>query len=438
MYRCVIRAAALIGVVALVCTACAVPVPLATPIPVSPTVTATSTSVPAPTLMPSPTTTPIPTATPVARRLTILVAEPDDAQPAIAAELQQAAQIATLDITIVPRNPDGLLLSLATDQMLGLPPPDLIWANQEALVGLLADNALAPLNVDLPLDVLPGLQAIAQTDTTLWGAPITAQDMLLLLYQPDRIPPATTTELVTLTQAARTPERAGFVQGWGAARWLAPWLYAAGGAFTTPDGTQPTLDTPAMTATLTLLRDLYRAAPRNGDSYAHGQRLLVQGMAAYAIDGDWAWSTYQTISDTFQIGIAPLPTFAGAPARPLIGGSLLMRHRDGQATTDDITALLTVLYQPEVQLRLSEALGRLPVHRTLLTDPSIQSDPRRTVAAMHAATAPGLPPTPAARCAVFGIESYLYSATTGDLPLNDIPAKMQQAALACLRQYMQP
>jgi len=432
VYRCVIRAAALIGVVALLCTACAAPTP--TPTPVSPIVAAT----PVPTPTPSPTPPLPPTATPVARRLTILVAEPDDAQPAIAAELQQAAQIATLDITIVPRNPDGLLLSLATDQMLGLPPPDLIWANQEALVGLLADNALAPLNVDLPLDVLPGLQAIAQTDTTLWGAPITAQDMLLLLYQPDRIPPATTTELVTLTQAARTPERAGFVQGWGAARWLAPWLYAAGGAFTTPDGTQPTLDTPAMTATLTLLRDLYRAAPRNGDSYARGQRLLAQGLAAYAIDGDWAWSTYQTISDTFQIGIAPLPTFAGAPARPLIGGSLLMRHRDGQATTDDITALLTVLYQPEVQLRLSEALGRLPVHRTLLTDPSIQSDPRRTVAAMHAATAPGLPPTPAARCAVFGIESYLYSATTGDLPLNDIPAKMQQAALACLRQYMQP
>jgi len=428
----VIRAAALIGVVALLCTACAAPTP--TPTPVSPIVAAT----PVPTPTPSPTPPPPPTATPVARRLTILVAEPDDAQPAIAAELQQAAQIATLDITIVPRNPDGLLLSLATDQMLGLPPPDLIWANQEALVGLLADNALAPLNVDLPLDVLPGLQAIAQTDTTLWGAPITAQDMLLLLYQPDRIPPATTTELVTLTQAARTPERAGFVQGWGAARWLAPWLYAAGGTFTTPDGTQPTLDTPAMTATLTLLRDLYRAAPRNGDSYARGQRLLAQGLAAYAIDGDWAWSTYQTISDTFQIGIAPLPTFAGAPARPLIGGSLLMRHRDGQATTDDITALLTVLYQPEVQLRLSAALGRLPVHRTLLTDPSIQSDPRRTVAAMHAATAPGLPPTPAARCAVFGIESYLYSATTGDLPLNDIPAKMQQAALACLRQYMQP
>ncbi len=432
MYRCVIRAAALIGVVALLCTACAAPTP--TPTPVSPIVAAT----PVPTPTPSPTPPPPPTATPVARRLTILVAEPDDAQPAIAAELQQAAQIATLDITIVPRNPDGLLLSLATDQMLGLPPPDLIWANQEALVGLLADNALAPLNVDLPLDVLPGLQAIAQTDTTLWGAPITAQDMLLLLYQPDRIPPATTTELVTLTQAARTPERAGFVQGWGAARWLAPWLYAAGGAFTTPDGTQPTLDTPAMTATLTLLRDLYRAAPRNGDSYARGQRLLAQGLAAYAIDGDWAWSTYQTISDTFQIGIAPLPTFAGAPARPLIGGSLLMRHRDGKATTDDITALLAVLYQPEVQLRLSAALGRLPALGSLLSDPSIQSNPRRAVAAAHAATAPGLPPTPAARCAVFGIESYLYSATTGDLPLNDIPAKMQQAALACLRQYMQP
>jgi len=432
VYRCVIRAAALIGVVALLCTACAAPTP--TPTPVSPIVAAT----PVPTPTPSSTPPPPPTATPVARRLTILVAEPDDAQPAIAAELQQAAQIATLDITIVPRNPDGLLLSLATDQMLGLPPPDLIWANQEALVGLLADNALAPLNVDLPLDVLPGLQAIAQTDTTLWGAPITAQDMLLLLYQPDRIPPATTTELVTLTQAARTPERAGFVQGWGAARWLAPWLYAAGGAFTTPDGTQPTLDTPAMTATLTLLRDLYRAAPRNGDSYAHGQRLLVQGMAAYAIDGDWAWSTYQTISDTFQIGIAPLPTFAGAPARPLIGGSLLMRHRDGKATTDDITALLAVLYQPEVQLRLSAALGRLPALGSLLSDPSIQSNPRRAVAAAHAATAPGLPPTPAARCAVFGIESYLYNATTAELPLNDIPAKMQQAALTCLNQYMTP
>ncbi len=381
---------------------------------------------------------PAPTATPVARQLTIWVAEPAEAQSAIAAELQQAAQAGNFQLAIIPRDPDGLLLSLATDRLLGLPPPDLIWADQEALVGLLADNALAPIGMELPADLLPGLRTLASNDDTLWGAPITAQDMLLLLYQLDRSPPATAADLVAAAQAARTSERAGFVQGWGAARWLAPWFYAAGGAFTTPDGAEPTLDTPAMTATLTLLRDLYQAAPRNGDSYARGQRLLAQGFAAYAIDGDWAWPTYRAISDTFQIGIAPLPAFNGNPAQPLIGGSLLMRHRDGQATPAEVAALAATLYQPEVQLRLSAALGRSPARRELLADPSIHADPTRAAAATQAATAPGLPPTPAARCAIFGVESYLYSATTGDPPIKDVPARMQREALACLRQFAQP
>jgi len=434
---CIARAAALIGVAALICTACAAPAPTPTP---TVTVTAAPTVTPAPTAtaMPAATPTVPPTATPVTRNLTIWVAELPDAQAVVASELHRAAQIGDLHVTIVPRDPDGLLISLATDHLLGLPPPDLIWADQEALVGLLADNALAPIGIELPADLLPGLRTLASSNNTLWGAPITAQDMLLLLYQLDRAPPATAADLVAAAQAARTSERAGFVQGWGAARWLAPWFYAAGGAFTTPDGAEPTLDTPAMTTTLTLLRDLYRAAPRNGDSYARGQRLLAQGFAAYAIDGDWAWATYRAISDTFQIGIAPLPSFNGNPTRPLIGGSLLMRHRDGQATPEDVTTLITTLYQPEVQLRLSAALGRLPARRELLTDASIQTDPVRAIAAMQVTDAPGLPPTPAVRCAIFGVESYLYSATTGDLSINEASLRMQREALACLRQFVQP
>ncbi len=338
----------------------------------------------------------------------------------------------------MPRDPDGLRLSLATDALLGQAPPDLIWADQEALAGLLADQALAPLAADVPPDLLPGLRTIAQTDDELWGAPITAQGLLLLLYQPDRSPPATAAELVSAAQAASKPDLAGFVQGWGAARWLAPWFYAAGGAFTTPDGSEPTLDTPAMTATLNLLRDLYRAAPRNGDSYARAQRLLAQGSAAYAIDGDWAWSTYRALSETFQIGLAPLPSFTGQPAVSLIGGSLLMRHRDGQATPDDIAAILSYLYQPETQAQLSAALERLPARRSALADPSIADDPRRSLLAAQAIIAPGLPPTPAARCAIFGVESYLYNATTSaTLPANT-PTIMQREALACLRRTTQP
>lgn len=429
---------ALLCVVALICSACAAAPPAPTATVVASPVAIRSTPTPFPTNTAIPTATPEPTATPAPRQLTVWVAEPVAAQAVVADALQQAAQIAGIEVLIVARDPDGLLLSLATDRLLGLPPPDLIWANQEGLVGLLADQSLAPLDIELPADLLPGLRSLAGESTTVWGAPITAQDMLLLLYQPDRALPTTATDLVTSAQTARTPERAGFVQGWGAARWMAPWFYAAGGSFTTPDGSEPALDTPAMTATLTLLRDLYRAAPRNGDSYARGQRLLAQGMAAYAIDGDWAWQTYQTISDTFQIGVAPLPAFAGTPAQPLIGGSLLMRHRAGQATTTDVTALLKTLYQPEVQLRLSAALVRLPALSSLLTDTSIQSDPRRAAAAVHAAIAPGLPPTPAARCAIFGVESYLYSVTIGDIALNEAPALMQREALACLRRIVQP
>lgn len=413
-------------------SACAAPPPAATPAALVPSATATAAPAASPTPRP---TAPPPSPTPAPEPLTIWVAEEGPALEAVERFLGEAA--GTTPVRVLPRPADTLRLSLATDRLLGEPPPDLIWADGQTLAGLLADGQIQPIGpASAAGEALPALRTGAVSEGKLWGMPITAQTTLLLLYNRELIaePPRTSDALIAQARAATSPEQAGLVQNWVEASWLLPWLYALGGAPTDAAGERPTLDTPAMEDALDLLRALYDAAPDNGDAYRRGQRLFAQGYAALTIDGDWSLEQYRAVSDTLTLGIAPLPAVSatGRPAAPLLGGSYLMLQRDlAGERLDQARAIVAALSIPPAQLQLARELGRLPALRPALGDLETD-DPALLAARAQVTRSPGLPPTLAARCAVYGINVWLRSRLSDQTDSAETATNMQREAEACV------
>lgn len=417
---------------ALSLSACAAPPPAPTPAAPAPSAPATAAPPPSPTPRPS---APPPSPTPAPAPLTIWVAEEGPALEALERLIGAAA--GATPVRVLPRPADTLRLSLATADLLGESPPDLIWADGQTLAGLLADGQLQPIGpASAAGDVLPALRTSAVADGQLWGMPAVAQTTLLLLYNRELIadPPRTSDALIAAARAATNPEQAGMVQNWVEASWLLPWLYALGGAPTDAAGGRPTLDTPAMEGALDLLRALYDAAPYNGDAYRRGQRLFAQGYAALTIDGDWALEQYRAVSDTLQLGIAPLPTVnaTGRPATPLLGGSYLMLQRDlAGERLERARAIVAALSTPPAQLQLARELGRLPALRPAL-DNLETDDPALLATRAQVTRSPGLPPTVAARCAVYGINVWLRSRLSDQTDSAETATNMQREAEACV------
>jgi ABC-type glycerol-3-phosphate transport system substrate-binding protein len=413
-----------------IAVACASPPPA--PTPVAQALTAKPTHTPSATAAPpSPTPRPSASPTPTPRRLRLWVGEADaalDAMRAIAANYEASSGVR---IELIAKAPDTLRLSVAGVDLTGDPPPDMIWADQEALAGLLADGQLQP--VKATGDPLPGLLADATTDGKLWGVPLTARGGLLLLYNRTlaAAPPATSDELSARSRVGG----AGLVMAWDEPRWLLPWLYGFGGAPTGGPAGAPTLDTPEMRSALGLLRELAVASPQEVKTYRGGQRWFGAGEVAFAVDGDWALPEYRTLTETLDLGIAPLPVIpaTGRRALPVLGGSFLMFQRDlAGADRARAEAFAAFLASPATQARLAHDLGRLPASQKALGGQAALGDPALAVAATLAANAPGLPPTKAARCALFGIDVWLPSLLKGTLDQAETATAMQQEADACV------
>ncbi|WP_129632964.1 extracellular solute-binding protein [Candidatus Oscillochloris fontis] len=405
----------------LLLAACAAPPSTPTP---SPTI---------PTQAPSPTPSPLPSPTPVARTLRLWVGEAEASLPAIQALLADFEHASGTPIMVIPKPPDVLRLSLAGLSLSGEAAPDLIWADQETLAGLLADGRLQPIRSSG--DPLPGLQTAATSQGQLWGIPLTAQNQLLLLYNRSRIsnPPTTSDALISSSRSAQ----GGLVLAWNEPHWLVPWLYGFGGSLTAGADGAPSLNTPAMIAALNLFGELAVAAPTEVKTYRGGQRWFGAGEVGLAIDGEWALSEYRSLTETLDLGIAPLPRIPATnqAALPLISGSFLMLADDvSQDDMPHIEALVHYLEQPATQIELALALGRLPASLEALDDPRLQADPALAAAASQARRAPGLPPTKAARCALFGIDVWLPSLLKGTLDQTETAEAMQAEAEACVTQ----
>jgi maltose-binding protein MalE len=286
-------------------------------------------------------------------------------------------------------------------------------------------------------DFLPPAVASATLDGQLWGVPLSAQDMLLLLHNRALAaqPPATTDELIVMSRAFDDSENAGLVAAWDEAYWLLAWLNGFGGTLTTPDGRQPTLNTPQMVSALNLLRELYRAAPPDQQSYASGRDLFAAGQAALAIDGTWALPAYIGSDTLPDLGIAPLPRVPATGRRaapPVSIAYLMLPHTLAGERLDRAQAFASYLVAPAAQERMAMTLQRLPTVREVLGIPAVTNDRVLSVAAIQAESAFGVPPTQAARCALLGINMQLEAVLEEDADQQEIAEAMQQDAKLCL------
>lgn len=407
--------------------------------PPSPTVAPT---VPPATRPPAPGATPVGIPTPVPPpMLTLWTSETGQTLDLVRTLAGEFGAQAGVQLHVVPKSAEDLRIDLLTAGLLNEPPPDLLWASHQSLAELLLDEQLQPVDAAVVPDMLlPALLEGASFDGQLWGVPLAASDPLLLLANRELVAdlPTTTDELITQSRTFSATEEVGLVVAWGEGRWLLAWLNGFGGRATTPDGLQPTLDTPEMDSTLNLLRELFVAAPEEpaDQGYAEGSARFAAGQAALAIDGAWTLPDYRASAVGPQLAIAPLPRIPATDrqAAPPLGGTYLLFQR---ALNDErleyARGFAAYLTSPAVQRQIVSTTRRLPALRATLTDPLLTEDELLAAAAVQAEAAPGLPPTRAFRCALYGIEVRIGAVLAGDLENDEATRAMQQDAEGCMK-----
>jgi arabinogalactan oligomer/maltooligosaccharide transport system substrate-binding protein len=408
-----------------------------TPAP-APTVAPTTLATPLPSPTAPPTATPPPTPTPAPEPLTMWVAADEAHRDALTRLLTDAAAGTGVPVRITSGSPDAMIARLRVDQLDGRPSPDLIWGNGNDLAILRTMGLIqATRRTASPNDTLPAVITGATADGQQWGEPVAAQGFLLLLYNRKLVeyPPRTVDSLIATARASTGGSRVGLVAGWTEARWFALWLDMTGGTMLDADG-MPQLDTPAVIAALDLLRTVRRYGPTPPSTYDEGARLFRRGRAALAIDGDWALESYRGLTETLELGIAPLPlTSRGTPATaPLTGVYLMYGAALDASRLAQAEALAQTLREPAWQARIARDTGMLPASIAALSDPAVTDDPALAAAAQYARNAPGIPPDRPIRCAWDAIEAALSPFLLGKRTAAETASAMQQRADACARQ----
>lgn len=335
------------------------------------------------------------------------------------------------------KTPVGLRADLVAAALSGTPLPQLFWGDQDDLAGLLADGQLQAFPAGAWEGAsLPATLVGARRDGQVWGMPVTAQGTLFIVINRALTSklPQTTDELIVASRAVHSDAHVGIVAGWAQARWLLAWLDGFGGSPTDATGLQPTLDTAEMRSALNLLLELRAATLPQQVNYLAGQQLFKHAEAAIIVEGDWALAGYQALEPKLDLEIGPLPLVpaTGRSAQTPLGASYLMLQRDlAPAQVAQAQALGEYVRRNDIQVRLAETLGRLPAVQQSLVDPTLKSNPHVNAALVHALTAPGLPPTQAARCALQAIEDWLPALIEGKRTQDETAQEMQRAAEAC-------
>ena len=428
------RLCALICVIAL--AACQSTPEVPTPPALPPPPTAAPTAAPRPTATPAVSTVAQPVAAPSALVLWAVVGDAQlDALRRLVADI---ARPSGAEVVVIKKSADGLVADIRADALAGLPPPDLVWGTQDELGLLQRDDMLQTAKDGLAADaMLPATIEGATLGGQRWGTPLAAQGYLLLLYNRKlaNSPPRTSDELISRGRALTRGPNYGMVAAWAEPRWFTAWLHGFGGLELGPDGL-PNLNTPQTIAALDLLKELRISGPPPPSTYAEGVALFRQGRAAFAIDGDWSLEGYRGLTDTLDLGVAPLPIVPATQrvAAPALGGVYLMYSRSLEGSRlDQARALAQGLAAPGAQVRIARELGLLPALRAALSDPAVTGNQVLAAAAAQAGAAPGLPPIASLRGAWDAIATQLPPVLLGDLAQADAAQNMQANAEACVQ-----
>jgi arabinogalactan oligomer/maltooligosaccharide transport system substrate-binding protein len=328
---------------------------------------------------------------------------------------------------------------------LGGDAPELLWTVADHVGPFTAADLILPLDdmVDVSTFV-PAAAAAVTADDTLWGAPVSFGNQLMLYWNKDiagEDAPADSDAWVEAAKGFTSGDQYGLTFNQTESFWLVPFLGGFGGSVFDADGVTPTLNTDAMTGALQFMYDLKysdKVTPAE-DTYDTADALFKEGKAAYIINGDWTLGAYaaaDVLGD--KLGVGPLPLITGhEDPHPYIAGAFLMASK---AVGDDpdlktvVSDFLKFATATEQQIGIVETLKRLPGNAVAIADPIVTDDPLLAGAAAAAQKGVPQPTNLEMRCVFDSMTAGVRDMFTGNSDIAGIAETMQTSAETCISQ----
>ncbi|MFY9930868.1 MAG: ABC transporter substrate-binding protein [Streptosporangiaceae bacterium] len=364
-----------------------------------------------------------------------------------------------IKVTLVsaPTDTDTYRATVATQISGGATSPDVfmgdvIWPAQFG-----AHQLAVPLSQYLPSSYwskfAPGLVAGASYKGAVYGSPL-FEDQGFLYYRKDLLAkehmsvPQTWEQLETdaKTLASDGSTKYGFVWQGDSYEGLTcnfmEYLASAGGSPTNSSYTKATLDSAAATKAVTFMRSLITsgASPAAVTTFQEPQAMdtFAAGNAAFLRNWDYAYSDAITPSDggklkASQVGVAPLPTFAGQayPGYSNIGGWNLYINPHSKHLGVDLT-FIQWMSGTQAQTILSAKYGFISTVQSVRTSPAIVASNPNFAVVPKTKLVPrpaGTPEYPALSTAIY---SNINGALAGSASVSKAVSAMQSGATSAL------
>jgi multiple sugar transport system substrate-binding protein len=298
-------------------------------------------------------------------------------------------------LTSAPTNTDTNRATLATEISGGSSTPDVfmgdvIWPAQFG-----AHQLALPLSDYLPSSYFaqfaPGLIQGASYNGKVYGSPL-FEDQGFLYYRKDLLAKehlSVPTTWEQLESDAQTIQKAGLVKYgfvWEGASYegltcdFMEYLTDAGGTATNSGYTKATLDSAAAIQAVTFMRSLVTSGvtPSAITTFQEPQAMntFAAGDAAFLRNWDYAYSVATTPATskltTAQVGVAPLPTFAGQayPGYSNIGGWNMYINPHSKNIAADLK-FIEFLASPTAQNILATQYSEIPTTTAVRDSPSV-------------------------------------------------------------------
>ena len=161
---------------------------------------------------------------------------------------------------------------------------------------------------------VPAAADVVTVDGTLWGAPVSFGNQLMLYWNKDLAGEAAPADSAAWVAAAKTltsGDKFGIVFNQTESFWLVPFLGGFGGSVFAEDGVTPTLNTDAMKGALQFLYDLKytdKVTPAEADyNVADG---LFKTASRLHHQRDWTLGAYAQPADAETPGLGDKPAWA--------------------------------------------------------------------------------------------------------------------------------
>ena len=259
---------------------------------------------------------------------------------------------------------------------------DLVWMPQLAGSGRLAalDDYVDEGGVDIS-DVYPEVLAVDQYDGSLYGLPVSTNNLQLFINRdlfiaagldPDA-PPTTWEELRETAAACANPDDAVFGMelftepGEGLTWQFQVYLWQAGGEFLNDDNTAAAFNSPAGERALQFWVDLLHT---DGSAPLAPWGQFGQGAACMAMDGSWMVGGLAA-DPPFDFDTAPMPYPAdGEPATNMGGEHAVVFANDDAAIEQAAFGFVAWLSSPEVQEEWDLETGFMPIRSAVAESPT--------------------------------------------------------------------